>query len=134
MFAFRGSTAMITGASKGLGVAFAKGLAGRGINLVLVARSINALQDLADSLGRRPDSHQRRVVEITEHRLDALRLDASGLVRSPGSIEACCALPSCWHASANALTLSWHGVHQGEPDRVNRGGSAVTPNIVAAST
>ena len=51
MFAYRGSTAMITGASKGLGAAFAKELAGRGMNLVLVARSIDALQDLANSLG-----------------------------------------------------------------------------------
>ena len=53
MFAYRGSTAMITGASKGLGAAFAKELAGRGTNLVLIARSIE-LEDrfwggLADS-------------------------------------------------------------------------------------
>ena len=52
MFAYRDSTAMITGASKGLGAAFAKELAGRGMNLVLAARSIDTLQDLADSLGR----------------------------------------------------------------------------------
>jgi uncharacterized protein len=51
MFAYRDSTAMITGAFKGLGAAFAKELAGRGMNLVLVARSIDTLQDLADSLG-----------------------------------------------------------------------------------
>lgn len=51
MFAYRDSTAMITGASKGLGAAFAKELAGRGMNLVLVARSIDTLHDLADSLG-----------------------------------------------------------------------------------
>jgi short chain dehydrogenase len=51
MFAYKGSTAMITGASKGLGAAFAKELAGRGMNLVLIARSIDTLQDLADSLG-----------------------------------------------------------------------------------
>src|SRR6202011_1017393 len=49
MFAYKGSTAMITGASKGLGAAFAKELAGRGMNLVLIARSIDTLQDLADS-------------------------------------------------------------------------------------
>jgi uncharacterized protein len=51
MFAYKGSTAMITGASKGLGAAFAKELAGRGMNLVLLARSFGPLQDLADSLG-----------------------------------------------------------------------------------
>src|SRR5258708_23484536 len=51
MFTYRGSAAMITGASKGLGAAFAKELAGRGMNLVLVARSIDTLQALADSLG-----------------------------------------------------------------------------------
>jgi short-subunit dehydrogenase len=51
MFDYRGSTAMITGASKGLGAAFAKELAGRGMNLILAARSIDTLQDLADSLG-----------------------------------------------------------------------------------
>jgi len=51
MFAYRGSTVLITGASKGLGAAFAKELAGRGMNLVLVARSIGPLRDLADALG-----------------------------------------------------------------------------------
>src|SRR4029077_16957097 len=51
MFTYRGSTAMITGASKGLGAVFAKELAGRGMNLVLVARSIDTLQALANSLG-----------------------------------------------------------------------------------
>jgi uncharacterized protein len=50
MFAYSGSTALITGASKGLGAAFAKELAGRAMNLVLVARSIDTMRELADSL------------------------------------------------------------------------------------
>jgi uncharacterized protein len=86
MFAYKGSTAMITGASKGLGAAFAKELAGRGMNLVLVARSFGPLQDLADSLGAQhgvrsvilqvdlaaPDAVERVVTEL--ERLDLKRI------------------------------------------------------------
>jgi uncharacterized protein len=51
MIVYKGSTAMITGASKGLGAAFTKELAGHGMSPVLVARSGGPLQELADSLG-----------------------------------------------------------------------------------
>lgn len=53
MFVYRGSTALITGASKGLGKVFAETLAARGMNLVLVARSGDALQALAEGLSAR---------------------------------------------------------------------------------
>jgi short-subunit dehydrogenase len=50
MFTYEGSTALITGASKGLGVVFAEELATRGADLVLIARSKDALQTLAARL------------------------------------------------------------------------------------
>src|SRR5687767_3439159 len=47
MYSFSGVTALVTGASKGLGRAYALELARRDANLVLVARTTAALEDVA---------------------------------------------------------------------------------------
>ncbi|MFM1973671.1 MAG: hypothetical protein RLZZ345_755, partial [Actinomycetota bacterium] len=47
---YRGKTALITGASAGLGVEFANQLAVRGANLILVARRKDRLQAVADAV------------------------------------------------------------------------------------
>ncbi|MEV0279089.1 SDR family oxidoreductase [Streptomyces sp. NPDC050610] len=52
MGAYSGSTALVTGASKGLGEAYARELARRGADLVLVARSGEALDRVADDIRR----------------------------------------------------------------------------------
>ncbi len=46
-----GETAVITGASRGLGVYVARKLAAKGVNLVLAARSVDALEEVSAEIG-----------------------------------------------------------------------------------
>ena len=48
-----GNTALVAGASEGIGAAYAKCLAEEGLDLVLVARRRNLLESFADSLRTR---------------------------------------------------------------------------------
>jgi NAD(P)-dependent dehydrogenase (short-subunit alcohol dehydrogenase family) len=60
-----GKTAIVTGASSGLGVTFAEALAGQGANLVLAARSMDKLEQLCDRLN------------VSGHRALAIKCDIS---------------------------------------------------------
>ncbi|MCC9608479.1 SDR family oxidoreductase [Blastopirellula sp. JC732] len=53
MFPYNGKTALITGASSGIGAQFARELAARGMNLILVARNQAAMDKIADELRAR---------------------------------------------------------------------------------
>ncbi len=59
---YRGVTALVTGASKGLGRALALELAGRGARLILVARSEGKLRDLATEIRERHGGQDAEVV------------------------------------------------------------------------
>lgn len=57
MFDYRGKTALITGASSGIGAAFAQALAARGMNLILVSRSVATLHSQAKDITRQYANH-----------------------------------------------------------------------------
>ena len=64
---FKGNRALVTGASSGIGEVFASELAKRGANLVLVARSLDKLEALADRLrGRFGVSVEVLVCDLSE--------------------------------------------------------------------
>jgi len=56
MYDLTGKVAIVTGASQGLGVSFARGLTKAGANIVLTARNFNKLQKVAEDLSQY--SHQ----------------------------------------------------------------------------
>ncbi len=74
MIPYKGSYALITGASKGLGSAYAKALAQRGANLVLLARSLDPMEKLAVELRSKYD------VRIETIQADLSDISAAGQI------------------------------------------------------
>ena len=63
-----GPWALVAGASDGVGAAFAEGLAGRGVNVVLVARRQAVLDDVAAGIRSRTGAQTRTLaVDLAEH-------------------------------------------------------------------
>jgi len=75
MYTYQGKTALITGASSGIGEAFAQGLAARGMNVILVARSETILNTLAQKLD------EQYHVRTTVIPADLSHLDASATIK-----------------------------------------------------
>ena len=71
--------ALVTGASSGIGAAFARALRARGERLVLVARRADRLEALADELGGEPHALGRCLsTSPAPGAAEALRRDVDG--------------------------------------------------------
>ncbi|HRC07614.1 MAG TPA: SDR family NAD(P)-dependent oxidoreductase, partial [Miltoncostaeales bacterium] len=73
MFDLTGKTAIVTGASAGLGVAFAHTLADAGANVVLAARRVEPMQVVADEINGRGGKAIVQACDVT----DAAQVDAT---------------------------------------------------------
>ena len=65
-FSLSGRLALVTGASRGIGRAIAEGLADAGADLVLVARSADALEEAADSIRREGRRAEAMVADVSD--------------------------------------------------------------------
>ena len=64
-FPVEGLTAVVTGGSQGLGLAFAQELASRGANVVIVARDTTKLQTAVDTLTERTKNTRQRFLHLS---------------------------------------------------------------------
>src|SRR4051794_27021755 len=70
--ALKGQSAVVTGASKGIGLAIARGLAAEGCSVQIVARSAATIESAADSI------RKQYSVQIKVHALDLSRSESVG--------------------------------------------------------
>lgn len=85
LFSLEGRTAMITGASRGLGRAIAQGFAAAGANLILAARDADKLEQTADEI--RPHGPQVQTLAFDLADLDAVQAAADHLTDQGATID-----------------------------------------------
>ena len=84
---FANKTIVISGASRGIGASAAREFASQGANVVLLARSTEALETLADEIGEKalalaPDRAPCAVQSLSPREVDAMTLLAVGYSRA----------------------------------------------------
>ena len=77
MFSLKGSVALVTGASSGLGVQFAKALADNGAAVALVARRADRLKSLKDEIEGKGGRAVAIEADVTDHAAIARAFDAA---------------------------------------------------------
>jgi len=104
LFDLTGRTALVTGASRGLGLQMAKALARAGADLVITARSVEALADAQSELA----SAGRRIVPVALDLRDhsSIGAAADAALAAVGSIDVLVNNAGC-NVRKPALEISW---------------------------
>ncbi len=66
LFSLSGRLALVTGASRGIGRAIAEGMADAGANVVIVARSADALEEVAGSIRKKGRRAESMVADVSD--------------------------------------------------------------------
>ena len=83
-FSLNGKRALVTGASKGIGLGIAEGLANAGANLILVARNESELEKAREDL---PDSSSVAISSFDLQKTDEIAGWFAGLVMDIGPVD-----------------------------------------------
>jgi len=82
----KGRTAVVTGSSKGIGRAIAKGLAQEGVNLVMLARTKDAIEQAADQI-RREQGVKALAVQADVRNMDDVKAAADAAKAEFGTVH-----------------------------------------------
>ncbi len=138
MDGIKGKTVVITGASRGIGAATARRLAGLGADVVMAARSGDALRALADEIGARAVP-----CDVSDAAQVAQMFDIAGpvdaLFNNAGLIDPIARLtdsdPRAWAAAVGVNLMGvYHGLHAALPGMVARGSGTVINISSGAAT
>ena len=134
-FDLSGKTAMITGASRGIGAATARAFAAQGANVVLMARSREAIAELAGEIGERALAVPVDVARYWQMEAAVTAaVDAYGsvdiLINNAGVIEPVARMdevdPDAWGQVIDVnLKGVFHGMHAVLPAMSAKGGGSI---------
>ncbi len=85
LFSLEGRTALVTGSSKGIGLAVADGLASAGARVVLNGRNAGALEEAAQSLRTKYDAVETSAFDVTD--ADAVKTAVDTIEAEVGAID-----------------------------------------------
>ena len=137
----RNKSAVITGASKGIGRAIAEALAEEGCNLILAARNIAALDELAMTIGQRHNVGTSVIVcdlakPEDQQRLSELAPDADILINNAGANpggEIDEISEKVWRDSWNLKVFGYINVTRAYYAAMKARGSGVIINVIGNS-